>query len=109
MLWGSINSGAQQALNLVFGIFLGRLLSPADYGMVGMLTIFTLIASALQESGFISGLNRKKVVTDADYNAVFWFNVLCSVSIYVVLFFSAPLIATWYRQPTLIPLARLSF
>lgn len=109
LLWGSINSGAQQALNLVFGIFLGRLLSPADYGMVGMLTIFTLIASALQESGFISGLNRKKVVTDADYNAVFWFNVLCSVSIYVVLFFSAPLIATWYRQPALIPLARLSF
>lgn len=109
LLWGSINSGAQQALNLVFGIFLGRLLSPADYGMVGMLTIFTLIASALQESGFISGLNRKKVVTDADYNAVFWFNVLCSVSIYVVLFFLAPLIATWYRQPALIPLARLSF
>lgn len=109
LLWGSINSGAQQALNLVFGIFLGRLLSPSDYGMVGMLTIFTLIASALQESGFISGLNRKKVVTSADYNAVFWFNVLCSVSIYVALFFCAPLIAAWYRQPILIPLARLSF
>ena len=109
LFWGSINSGAQQVLNLVFGIFLGRLLSPADYGMVGMLTIFTLIATSLQESGFISGLNRKKDVTAADYNAVFWFNVLCSVSIYVILFFSAPLIAAWYRQPILVPLARLSF
>ena len=109
LLWGSINSGAQQLLNLVFGIFLARLLSPADYGMVGMLTIFTLIASTLQESGFISGLNRKKDITDADYNAVFWFNVLCSVSIYVILFFSAPLIAQFYRQPILVPLARLSF
>lgn len=109
LLWGSINSGAQQLLNLVFGIFLARLLSPADYGMVGMLTIFTLIASTLQESGFISGLNRKKDITDADYNAVFWFNVLCSMSIYVILFFSAPLIAQFYRQPILVPLARLSF
>ena len=109
LFWGSINSGAQQVLNLVFGIFLGRLLSPADYGMVGMLTIFTLIATSLQESGFISGLNRKKDVSAADYNAVFWFNVLCSVSIYVVLFFCAPLIAAWYRQPILVPLSRLSF
>lgn len=109
LLWGSINSGAQQLLNLVFGIFLARLLSPADYGMVGMLTIFTLIASTLQESGFISGLNRKKEVTDADYNAVFWFNVICSVSIYIVLFACAPLIAQFYRQPVLVPLARLSF
>ncbi len=109
LLWGSINSGAQQALNLVFGIFLARLLSPADYGMVGMLTIFSLIASTLQESGFISGLNRKKNVCAADYNAVFWFNVICSVSIYVLLFFAAPLIAAWFRQPVLVPLARLSF
>lgn len=109
LLWGSINSGAQQVLNLVFGIFLARLLSPADYGMVGMLTIFTLIASTLQESGFISGLNRKENVTEDDYNAVFWFNVLCSLTVYVILFFSAPLIAAWFRQPVLVPLARLSF
>lgn len=109
LFWGSVNSGAQQVLNLVFGIFLGRLLSPSDYGMVGMLTIFTLIATSLQESGFISGLNRKKNVTSADYNAVFWFNVLCSVSIYVVLFFCAPLIAAWFRQPILVPLSRLTF
>ena len=60
LFWGGISNGAQQALNLVFGIFLARLLSPADYGMVGMLTIFSLIATTLQESGFISGLNRKQ-------------------------------------------------
>ena len=108
-MWGGISNGAQQLLNLVFGIFLARLLSPADYGMVGMLTIFTLIASALQESGFISGLNRKKEVTAADYNAVFWFNVICSLSIYAVLYLCAPLIAAWFREPVLVPLSRLSF
>ena len=109
LLWGGISNGAQQLLNLVFGIFLARLLSPADYGMVGMLTIFSLIAVSLQESGFISGLNRKKDIQDEDYNAVFWFNVLCSTSVYVLLFLSAPLIAQWFRQPVLVPLARLSF
>ncbi len=109
LLWGGISNGAQQALNLLFGIFLARLLSPADYGMVGMLTIFSLIASSLQESGFISALNQKSRITDADYNAVFWFNVFCSLIVYAVLFFCAPLIALWYKQPVLVPLSRLSF
>lgn len=108
-MWGGISNGAQQLLNFVFGIFLARLLSPADYGMVGMLTIFSLIAASLQESGFISGLNRKERVEPEDYNAVFWFNVLCSVSLYAVLFACAPLIAAWFREPVLVPLARLSF
>ncbi len=109
LLWGGINNAAQQVLNLVFGIVLARLLSPADYGMVGMLTIFSLIATSLQESGFISGLNRKQHITEADYNAVFWFNVLCSLSVYAVLFCCAPLIAAWFRQPVLVPLSRLAF
>lgn len=109
LLWGGISNGAQQLLNLVFGIFLARLLSPADYGLVGMLTIFTLIAGSLQESGFMSGLTRKEKVTDDDYNAVFWFNVICSLSIYALLWVAAPLIADWFRQPVLVPLSRLCF
>lgn len=109
LFWGGINNGGQQLLNLIFGIFLARLLSPADYGIVGMLTIFSLIAGALQESGFISGLNRKKNITQADYNAVFWFNVLCSLTVYIILYAAAPLIADWFKQPVLKPLARLSF
>ncbi len=109
LLWGGLSNGAQQLLNLVFGIFLARLLTPADYGMVGMLTIFALIATTLQESGFISALNRRETVTQADYNAVFWFNVLCSVSVYAILFLCAPLIAAWFRQPALTPLGRFFF
>ena len=52
LLWGGVSNGVQQLLNLIFGIFLARLLTPADYGMVGMLTIFTAIAGTLQDSGF---------------------------------------------------------
>lgn len=60
LFWGLVNNGSQQFLNLVFGIFLSRLLTPADYGMVGMLSIFSLVAASLQESGFTAALANKK-------------------------------------------------
>ena len=108
-LWAAVNNGGQQVLNLVFGIFLARLLTPSDYGMVGMLSIFALIATSLQESGFMSALCRKKDITQADFNAVFWFNVLCASAVYALLFACAPLIAAFFKEPVLTPLARLSF
>ena len=109
LFWGFINNGTQQLLNLFFGIFLARLLTPADYGMVGMLTIFSLIAGSLQESGFIAALANKKEITHDDYNAVFWFSITVSFCLYWILFFCAPLIADFYNQPELISLARYSF
>lgn len=109
LLWAGVSNGGQQVLNAVFGIFLARLLSPADYGPVGMLAIFSLIAASLQESGFISALNRKADARQEDYNAVFWFNVVCGLASYGVLFLCAPLIARWFREPVLLPLSRLAF
>ncbi len=109
LLWGGVSNGIQQLLNLAFGIFLARLLTQADYGMVGLLTVFSSLASALQEGGFISALNRKKEVRHNDYNAVFWFNACCSVAIYALLFIAAPLIADFYNEPELTPLARYLF
>lgn len=109
LLWGGIGSGALQVLNLLFGIFLARLLSPADYGVVGALTIFSAIAGILTESGFILAIVNKKQVTDDDYNAVFWFNVLIGIVCYLTLFFCAPLIADFYRTPEMVPLSRFLF
>jgi O-antigen/teichoic acid export membrane protein len=109
LLWGGLNNGFQQLLGLIFGIILGRLLSPSDYGMVAMITIFTLIATALQDSGFKVAIINLKDATDNDYNSVFWFNIIASVIIYVILFFSAPLIADYYHTPALVPLARYAF
>lgn len=109
LFWGLINNGTLQFLNLFFGIFLARLLTPADYGMVGMLTVFSQLAAALQESGFIAALANKKEVSHNDYNAVFWFSLAVSFCLYWILFFCAPLIAGFYNQPELIPLARYSF
>ena len=109
LFWGGFSNGIQQLLNLLFGIFLARLLTPADYGMVGMLAIFSLIASSIQESGFTAALVNKKEVTHNDYNAVFWFNAAISLSLYLLLFLCAPLIADFYHTPELTPLARYSF
>lgn len=104
-----MNSGTTQVLNLVFGIVLGRLLSPADYGIVGVLTVFTAIAGNLQSSGFTQGLINLKHPTRNDYNSVFWFNVLVSLTVYAVLFFCAPLIAKFFHEPRLTTLSRFVF
>lgn len=104
-----MNNGSTQVLNLIFGIFLGRLLSPADTGMVGVLTIFTAIAGNLQSSGFTQAIANMKSPGARDYNAVFWFNVTVSLLMYAILFFCAPFIALFFRQPALTGLSRFVF
>lgn len=109
LFWGAMNSGSTQVLNILFGIFLARLLSPSDYGIIGILTIFTLIAGNLQSSGFTQALVNLEKPTHKDCNSVFWFNVIVSFLIYLVLFFCAPLIADFFRQPCLLWLSRFVF
>ena len=109
LFWGGMNNGVQQLLGLAFGIILGRLLDPSDYGMTAMLAVFSVIANELQSSGFKTGLINLKSPTHNDYNAVFWFNIIAGAAIYVVLWFCAPLIADYYHQSKLIPLSRYVF
>lgn len=109
LFWGGLSNAIQQLLNLFFGIFLARILSANDYGMVGMLTIFVLIANALQESGFTAALANKREVSDNDYNAVFWFSFLMGLCMYAILFFCAPLISAFYNKPQLTSLSRFLF
>ena len=109
LFWGGLSNGVQQLLNLFFGIFLSRILNAEDYGMVGMLSIFSLIAGSLQESGFIAALANKREISHKDYNAVFWFSTGLSACLYLILFFCAPLIAQFYNTPQLTALARYSF
>ncbi len=109
LLWGGIGNGVMQLLNLFFGIFLARLLSSTDYGMVAVLTIFSAMAGIFSESGFTLALVNKKRVTGEDYNSVFWFNVVMGASLYFLLFAAAPFIADFYRTPELRLLARFQF
>ena len=109
LLWGAVNSGTTQLLNFIIGMVLGRLLSPGEYGIVGVLTIFTIIAGNLQSSGFTQGLINLKAPKGSDYNSVFWFNITASLLIYGILFACAPLIASFFRQPVLVGVSRVVF
>lgn len=109
ILWSALGNAMMQILNLLFGIVLARLLSTADYGMVGVLTVFTALAGSLQEGGLIAAMANKREARPEDYNAVFWFSLLVSLALYAVLFLCAPLIAAYYREPRLTALARYVF
>ena len=106
LLWGSLSNGIQQLLNVVIGIFLGRLLDTSDWGMVGMITIFTAIGACLQEGGFIAALNKRKGATHNDFNAVFWTSLGIGLTFYILMFVCAPLISAFYGVPSLTPLTR---
>ena len=106
LLWGSLSNGLQQLLNLLIGIFLARQLSEADYGMVGMVAIFTALGACLQEGGFIAALNKRQGASHRDFNAVFWTSIAIGGTFYALLFFSAPLISRFYGVAELTPLTR---
>ena len=109
LFWGGISSFLTQLLNAAFGVYLARQLSPDDYGLVGMLAMFTLLATVMQECGFPSALINRKEIRHEDYNAVFWFTLLVSAGCYILLFFGAPLIARYFHQPALVGLSRVCF
>lgn len=107
--WGALNNGAMQLLNAVFGIVLARKLDQGDYGLIGMLSIFTLVANSLMDSGFVTALTNKRDAVHQDYNAVFWFNIGVSSFLYILFFFCAPLIAYFFDEPILTDLSRYYF
>lgn len=91
----------------IIGIILARLLSPSDYGLVGMLAIFIAISNVFIEGGFAKALIQRSNCSDLDYSTAFVSNVVMSVIIYLILFIFAPLIAAFYNEPILIDLTRV--
>lgn len=101
MVWTSIQRFAGMGISFISGIILARLLTPEDYGAIGMLTIFMLVAQSFLDGGFASALIQKKRPTQEDYSTVFWFNLAMSVVLYLILYLAAPYIANFYRMPIL--------
>ena len=109
LFWGGMSNMLCLFLSILFSVFLARILGPEDYGPIGMLAIFTAIATSLQDSGFIAAIANRKEVTHDDYNAVFWFNILVSLLMYACLYVCAPSIASFFNQPVLVELSRYNF
>lgn len=107
MLWNAIEKFSVQAGQLIIGIVLARILMPEDFGLIGMLSIFIAISQTFIDSGMGSGLIQKKEKKDIDFSTVFVFNFAVSATFYLLLFFSAPLIASFYNMPQLVILTRV--
>ena len=99
LFWSFVDSFFGQGLQFVFGIILARILSPREFGLIGLLTFFLVIAQTIVDSGFTSALIRKTKCTQDDYSTVFYFNVLGSLFLYILLFFSSKSIASFYNEP----------
>ncbi|MDO5759813.1 MAG: lipopolysaccharide biosynthesis protein [Bacteroidota bacterium] len=104
--WSAADAFLGQGITFLVGLVLARLLSPSEYGLIGICLIFTAVLGGIVDSGFSSALIRKKDVSNNDYNTMFIINMVASVVLYVLLFFSAPLIATFFARQELTSLVR---
>lgn len=107
MIWTALQRYSTMLITFVSGIILARLLTPYDYGCIGMLSIFMVLAEAFIDGGFGSALIQKKNPTQEDYSTIFWFNIGMSVLMYAVLFACAPAIARFYDIPLLCDVLRV--
>lgn len=106
--WSAIDNVAQRGVSFLVSIVLARLLSPDDYGLLGIILIFTSISTALVDGGFTTALIRKKNATEDDYNTVFICNLGLSLVLYLLIFACAPLISNFFGREELVALTRVS-
>ncbi len=97
MVWTAFQKYSHMVIQFISGIILARLLTPYDYGCIGMLSIFMVLAEAFIDGGFGSALIQKKQPTQVDYSTIFWWNIAMAVVLYAILFLCAPLISRFYN------------
>lgn len=105
--WSAADAFLGQGVTFIVGIVLARILSPSEYGLIGIVTIFTTIFLGVVDSGFSNALIRKKDTTDEDYNTMFMTNMAISIAMFVILYFLAPYIAIFFGHDELIDLCRV--
>ena len=107
ILWSAIERFSVQGVQFILMIFMARLLTPNDYGLIGMLSIFLAVAQSLIDSGFSQALIRKQNRTEVDNSTVFYFNIITSCFLYIILYLTAPLVANFYNIPKLCTIMRV--
>ncbi len=105
--WVGIEQVGIQAISFIISIILARILLPSDFGIIGMILIFIAIGKSLTDSGLSLSLVRSKELGTVDYSTVFYFNLLGSVFIYLLVFFAAPFISAFYNEEILIDIIRV--
>ena len=107
VVWSAIERFSVQGVQFLLSIIIARLVSPEEYGLIAMLTIFMSLAQTFIDSGFSNALIQKKVRTEKDYSTVFIFNFIVAVIVYGVLWFSSSYIASFYNEPILETLTKV--
>ena len=106
IIWAALQKFGTMGLAFVSNIILARLLTPADYGSIGLLTIFLVISEVFINGGFATALIQKKSPTEDDFSTVFYWNIIIAILLYGVLYLCAPAISEFYNIPALIQLLR---
>lgn len=107
VMWSAVERFSTIGIQFILNIIIARILSPSDYGIIGMLTIFLSISQCLIDSGFSSALIQSKNRKESDFGTVFTFNTVISVSLYLILYLSAPAISRFYQQEILVSVLRV--
>lgn len=107
IFWNGAGQILTQVIHFCFGVFIARILTPQDYGLVGMILVFTSLAQVFVDSGFSNALIRKKDRTEIDYSTAFYFNIGVGFLGYLVIFIAAPFIANFYNEPLLEQLTKV--
>lgn len=105
--WSFADSMLGQGITFLVGLVLARLLSPDEYGLIGIITIFITIFNFIVDSGFTNALIRKNDATDKDYNTMFIVNICVSVVLFGLMYLGAPLVAEFFQRPELTDLCRV--
>lgn len=107
LTWSFIDSFTNQGIQFVIGIILARLLSPKEFGLIGIILIFTAISQSFIDSGFSQALIRKNNCGQEDYSTTFYFNFAVGILFYLILFFLAGPISNFFKEPQLLVLIRV--
>lgn len=107
MIWTTIQKFSKMGIQFISGIVLARLLTPFDYGCIGMLMVFITLSDSFIDGGFGSALIQKKRPTQIDYSTIFYWNIALSIVLYVILFLAAPTISRFYDIPLLSDVLRV--
>ena len=106
-LWRFMERCGAQGVTFIVSIVLARLLDPKVYGTVALVTVFTAILQVFVDSGFGNALVQKKNADNIDFSTVFFFNITVCTALYLIMFFCAPFIASFYKMPELTPVVRV--
>ncbi len=107
VIWNLLEKIGIQLIKLVLGVLLARLLTPTDYGLIGMITVFFVISNLFIDSGFRLAYIQKKDATEIDASTIFFFNIFISFMFYGLIYIFAPSIASFYKEPQLVDLIRV--